>query len=53
MLMGVWGLPIPITIVSVVIPIFPLVVHQSGTPSIQRGMSTNPGVTTWYVCGCS
>ena len=23
------------------------------TPSLQRGMSTNPGVTVWWVCGCS
>ena len=41
-------------------PIFPPVVHQPASPSIwpavqslQRGLSTNPGVTMWCVCGCS
>ena len=48
-------------------PMFPLVVHQPASPSIwpamqslRRGLSTNPGVTSWYsgrddvcrVCGC-
>ena len=47
-----WGL--------VVCPIFPLVVHQPAFPSIwpaipslQWGLSTHPGVTTWCVCVCS
>ena len=41
-------------------PIFLLVVHQPASPSIwlavpslRRGLSINPGVTTWCVCGCS
>ena len=41
-------------------PIIPLLVHQPAylsiwpaTPSLQRGVSTNPGVTVWCVCGCS
>ena len=41
-------------------PMFPLVVHQPASPSIwptvqslRRGLSTNPGVTMWCVCGCS
>ena len=40
--------------------IFPRVVHQSvfpsiwpTVPSLRRGMSTNPGFTTWCVCECS
>ena len=40
-------------------PIFPFVVHQPASPSIwpavqslRRVLSTNPGVTTWCVCGC-
>ena len=39
---------------------FPLVVHQPASPSIwpavqslRRGLSTNPGVTTWCVFGSS
>ena len=39
---------------------FLLVVHQSASPSIwpavqslRRGLSTNPRVTMWCVCGCS
>ena len=39
-------------------PMFPLVVHQPASPSIwpavqslRRGLSTNPGVTMWCVCG--
>ena len=39
---------------------FPLVVHQPASPSIwsavqsfRRGLSTNPGVIMWCVCGCS
>ena len=41
-------------------PMFPLVVHQPASPSIwpavqslRRGLSTNPWVTMWCVCGCS
>ena len=41
-------------------PIFPIKVHQpaspsikSAVPSLQRGLSTNPGVITWCVCVCS
>ena len=41
-------------------PIIPLLVHQPAylpiwpaAPSLQRGLSTNPGVTMWCVCGCS
>ena len=41
-------------------PIFPLVVHQSASPSVwpvvqslRRGLSTKPGVTMGVVCGCS
>ena len=41
-------------------PIIPLLVHQPAylsiwpaAPSPQRGLSTNPGVTVWCVCGCS
>ena len=41
-------------------PIFPLVVHQPASPSIwpavqsvRWGLSTNPGVTMWFVCWCS
>ena len=30
-------------------PIILLLVHQPATPSLQRGLSTNPGVTVW-VC---
>ena len=39
-------------------PIIPLLVHQAAYPSIwpaalslQSGLSTNPGVTMWCVCG--
>ena len=39
-------------------PMFLLVVHQPASPSIwpavqslQWGLSTNPGVTMWCVCG--
>ena len=39
---------------------FLFVVHQPASPSIwpaeqslRRGLSTNPGVTMWCVCGCS
>ena len=39
---------------------FPLVLHQPASPSIcpavqslRRGLSTNPGVTMWCVCGSS
>ena len=37
-------------------PIFLLVVHQTASPFIwpaEWGLSTNQGVTTWCVCGCS
>ena len=41
-------------------PIIPLLVHQPAYPSIwlaapslQRGLSTNPGVKMWCVRGCS
>ena len=52
--------PTPMTLASGGSPIFPLVVHQPAFPSIwpavqshRRGLSTNPGVTMWCVCGCS
>ena len=54
------GLPTPMTLASGGSPMFPLVVHQPASPSIwpavqshRRGLSTNPGVTLWCVCGCS
>ena len=41
-------------------PIISLLVHQPAylsiwpaAPSLQRGLSTNPGVTMWCICGCS
>ena len=41
-------------------PIFPIVVHQPGSPSIwpavqslRRDLSTNPGDTMWCICGWS
>ena len=50
----------PMTLASGGSPMFPLVVHQPASPSIwpavqslRRGLSTNPGVTMWCVCGCS
>ena len=50
-------LPTPMTPASAV---FPLVVHQLASSaiwpavqSLRRGLSTNPGVTMWCVCGCS
>ena len=53
-------LPTPMTLASGGSPMFPLVVHQPVSPSIwptvqslRRGLSTNPGVTMWCVCGCS
>ena len=53
-------LPTPMTLASGESPMFPLVVHQPASPSIwpavqspRRGLSTNPGVTMWCVCGCS
>ena len=53
-------LPTPMTLASGGSPMFPLVVHQPASPSIwpavqalRRGLSTNPGVTLWCVCGCS
>ena len=53
-------LPTSMTLASGGSPIFPLVVHQPASSSIwpavqslQRGLSTNPGVTMWCVCGCS
>ena len=53
-------LPTPMTLASGGSPMFPLVVHQPASPSIwpavqslRRGLSTNPGVTMWCVCGCN
>ena len=53
-------LPTPLTLVCGGSPIIPLLVYQPAYPSIwpaapsfQRGMSINPGVTMWCVCGCS
>ena len=53
-------LPTPMTFASGGSLIFPLVVHQPASASIwpvvqslQRGLSTIPGVTVWCVCGCS
>ena len=31
----------------------PRVVHQPAVQLPRRGLSTNPGVTMWCVCGCS
>ena len=52
--------PTPMTLASGGSPMFPLVVHQPASPyiwpavhSLRRGLSTNPGVTMWCVCGCS
>ena len=54
------SLPTLMTIASGGSPIFPLVVHQPGSPSIgpvvpslRWGLSTNKGVTMGCVCGCS
>ena len=51
-------LPTPMTLASGGSPMFPLVVHQPAYPSIwpevqsyRRGLSTNPGLTMWCVCG--
>ena len=53
-------LHIPLTLVCGGSPIIPLLVHQpaylsikQAAPSLQRGLSTNPGVTVWCVCECS
>ena len=53
-------LPTPTTLASGGSPMFPPVVHQPASTSIwpavqslRRGLSTNPGVTMWCVCGCS
>ena len=53
----VYSLPWPLLVGGL---IFPLEVHQPASPSIcpavhshRRGLSTNPGVTMWCVCGCS
>ena len=53
-------LPTPMTFASEGSPIFPFVVHQLASLSIwpavhspRRGLSTNPGVTMWCVCGCN
>ena len=53
-------LPTPMTLASGGSPMFPHVVHQPASPSIwpavqslRRGLSTNPGVIMWCVCGCS
>ena len=54
------GLPTPLTLVCGGRPIIPLLVHQPAylsilpaAPSLQWGLSTNPGVTVWCICGCS
>ena len=54
----VYSLPWPILVGGS--PIFPFVVHQPASPSIwtavqslRRGLSTNPGITMWCVCGWS
>ena len=51
-------LPTPLTLPSGESPIFPLEVNQPAfssirlaVPSLQRALSTSPGVTTWCVCG--
>ena len=53
-------LPTHMTFASGGSPMFPLVVHQPASPFIwpavqllRRGLSTNPGVTMWCVCGCN
>ena len=53
-------IPTPMTLASGGSPMFPLVVHQTASPSIwlpvqspRRGLSTDPGVTMWCVCWCS
>ena len=50
----------PMTLASGESPMFPLVVHQPASPSIwpavqslRWGLSTNPGVIMWCVCGNS
>ena len=52
-------LPTPMTLASGGSPMFPLVVHQPAVQSLRRGLSTNrrglstnPGVTMWCICGC-
>ena len=51
-------LPTPLIHVCGRSPIIPLLVHQPAylsiwpaVPSLQRGLSTNPGVTVWCICG--
>ena len=53
-------LPTPMILASGGSPMYPLVVHHPASPSIWpvvqshlRGLSTNPEVTMWCVCGCS
>ena len=53
-------LPTPLTPVCGGSPSIPLLVHLPAyysiwpaTSPLQRGLSTNPGVTVWCVCGCS
>ena len=53
-------LPTPLTLVCGGSSIIQLLVHQPAylsvwpaAPSIRRGLSTNPEVTMWCVCGCS
>ena len=53
-------LPTPLTLVCGESPIIPLLVYQPAylsiwpaAPSLQRGLSTNPGMTVSCVCGCS
>ena len=51
-------LPTPLTLDSGGSPMIPLVVHQPAypsiwpaSPSLQKGLPTNPVVTMWCVCG--
>ena len=60
LIIGCCCLPTPMTLASGGSPMFPLVVHQPASPyiwptvqSLRQGLSTNPGVTMWCVCGCS
>ena len=53
-------LPTPLTLVCGGNPIIPILVPQptyhsiwSAAPSFHRGLSTNPGVTVWRICGSS
>ena len=53
---AVYPLPRPLLVGDS--PVFPHVIHQAASPSIwpavhslRRGLSTNPGMTMWCVCG--